>query len=186
MDSYRPAYFGRLLIFLRNKGRSREDAEDLIQEALLRLHVYARGVTVENREAFLRRAVRNLAIDQYRHNRNGRSQEMPIEDVERENPLVAAAPAPDQVLDIQQQLDDLATLLDAVSPRTREIYFAHRAGYNYTDIANDMGIAKMTIRRHIARAHLAIVKRVDAEFPQHGSESQKSPLHKAPRAGTAR
>ena len=33
----RPAYFERLLRFLRRKGRSREDAEDLIQEGLAAL-----------------------------------------------------------------------------------------------------------------------------------------------------
>ena len=41
-DSNRPEYFARLLRYLRRKGRSREDAEDLIQEAMLRLHVYAK------------------------------------------------------------------------------------------------------------------------------------------------
>jgi hypothetical protein len=42
--------------FLRRKGRSQEDAEDLIQEAMLRLHVYGREAPVANEEAFLRQA----------------------------------------------------------------------------------------------------------------------------------
>jgi hypothetical protein len=33
----RPAYFEGSMKFLRRKGRSQEDAEDLIQEAMLRL-----------------------------------------------------------------------------------------------------------------------------------------------------
>jgi len=69
-DSSRPAHFARLLNFLRRKGNSREDAEDLIQEAMLHLHVYAKGAAVMNEEAFLRRAVHNLAIDQYRRDRS--------------------------------------------------------------------------------------------------------------------
>jgi len=44
----RPIHFKRLLKFLRRKGRSREDAEDLIQEAMLRLHLYGQEVTVVN------------------------------------------------------------------------------------------------------------------------------------------
>jgi hypothetical protein len=56
-DSGRPEYFARLLRYLRCKGRSREDAEDLIQEAMVRLLVYAKDVEVDNEEAFLRRAV---------------------------------------------------------------------------------------------------------------------------------
>ena len=62
----RPAYFARLMKFLRRKGRSREDAEDLIQEAMLRLHVYGRDTPVVNEEAFLRHAAYNLSIDQHR------------------------------------------------------------------------------------------------------------------------
>jgi DNA-directed RNA polymerase specialized sigma24 family protein len=58
----RPAYFERLMKFLRRKGRSREDAEDLIQEAMLRLHVYGRDTPVVNEEAFLRHAAYNLSI----------------------------------------------------------------------------------------------------------------------------
>ena len=77
-DSNRPEYFDRLLTYLRRKGKSREDAEDLIQEAMLRLHVYAKDDAVVNKEAFLRRAVHNLAIDQYRRERSGSRWEVPI------------------------------------------------------------------------------------------------------------
>jgi RNA polymerase sigma-70 factor (ECF subfamily) len=158
MDSHRPAYFARLLKFLRNKGRSREDAEDLIQEAMLRLHVYPKADAVENTEAFLRRAVHNLAIDQYRRDRLGLRREVQLEDFDRQSPLIAPGPTPDQILDCQQRLDDLTALLDAVNPRTREIYFAHRSGYTYAEIADHMRIAEITIKRHITRALLTIME----------------------------
>jgi len=64
---FRPAHFERLLNFLRRKGRSHEDSEDLIQEAMLRLHCYRRSEQpVVNEEAFLTHAVQNLAIDLHR------------------------------------------------------------------------------------------------------------------------
>jgi RNA polymerase sigma factor (sigma-70 family) len=155
-DSNRPEYFARLLTYLRRKGKSREDAEDLIQEAMLRLHVYAKDDAVLNKEAFLRRAVHNLAIDQYRRDRSGLRQEVPIEEANRLSPLMTSGPTPDQILENQQRLDCLTALLDAVNPRTRKIYFAHRFGYTYAEIADDMGIAEITIRRHIARAQAAV------------------------------
>src|SRR6266851_9191402 len=102
MTRNRPAYFARLLKFLRNKGRSQEGAEDLIQEAMLRLHVYAKDDAVVNEEAFLRRAVHNLAIDQYRHDRSRSHREVPIEEVDRLSPLIASSPTPDQILENQQ------------------------------------------------------------------------------------
>jgi RNA polymerase sigma factor (sigma-70 family) len=160
-DSIHPACLTRLMKFLMRKGRSREDAEDLIQEALLHLHVYAKGNAVVNEEAFLRHAVRNLAIDQYRRDRFGVRQEVPIEDVDRENPLIAPGPTPDQILDSQQRLARLTALLNAVNPRTREIYFARRSGYTCAEIASDMGIAGITVKRHITRARMTVMSLTD-------------------------
>jgi RNA polymerase sigma-70 factor (ECF subfamily) len=154
----RPRYFERLLKFLRRKGRSREDAEDLIQEAMLRLHVYGRDTPVVNEEAFLRHAVYNLSIDQHRHNRPDLRKQVSIEDIEEQHPLVAPESTPEDTIEAQQRLNHIKAVLDAVSPRTREIYFAHRAGYSYAEIAAHMDISNITISRHIARALLTIVE----------------------------
>jgi RNA polymerase sigma factor (sigma-70 family) len=160
-DSNRPAHFVRLLRLLRRKGRSQEDAEDLIQEAMLRLHLYAKSDVVVHEEAFLRHAVRNLAIDHYRRDRSRAGREVQIDDVDRQHPLIAPSATPDQIFDYQQRLDQLTALLDSVSRRTREVYFAHQSGYTYAEIANNMGIAQMTVKRHIARAHLLILNHID-------------------------
>jgi len=154
----RPTYFARLMKFLRRKGRSREDAEDLIQEAMLRLHVYGRDTPVVNEEAFLRHAANNLSIDQHRHNRPDLRKEVPIEDIEEQHPLVSQESTPEDTIEAQQRLNRIKAVLDAVSLRTREIYFAHRAGYSYAEIAAHMDISNITISRHIARALLAIVE----------------------------
>jgi RNA polymerase sigma factor (sigma-70 family) len=157
-DSNRPVYFSRLLKFLRDKGKSREDAEDLIQEAMLRLHVYAKDDAIVNPEAFLRRTLFNLAIDRYRRDRFGSRLEVQIEDVDRQSPLIAPDPTPEQIVEYQQRLKYLTSLLEAASPRTREIYIAHRSGYSYAEIAVQMGIAQVTVKRHIARALLVIME----------------------------
>jgi RNA polymerase sigma factor (sigma-70 family) len=160
-DSVSPAHLARLVRSVMRKGRSQEDAEDLVQEAVLRRYVYAKGNAIANDEAFLRHAVHNLAIDQYRRDRFRHNQEVPIENVDREKPLISLAPTPDQILDSQQRLDQLTRNLDAVSLRTREVYLAHQSGYSYAEIAADMGIAKITIKRHIARAHMALISMMD-------------------------
>jgi len=154
----RPAYFERLLKFLRRKGRSREDAEDLIQEAMLRLHVYGRDAPVVNEEAFLRCAVHHLSIDQHRRDRPDLRREVPIEDIDAQNPLIAPESTPEDTVEAQQRLNHIRAILDAVSLRTREIYFAHRAGYSHAEIADHMDISNITIKRHIARALLAIME----------------------------
>jgi RNA polymerase sigma factor (sigma-70 family) len=157
-DSSRPAYFSNLLNLLTRKGKSREDAEDLIQEAMLRLHVYAKANAVLREEAFLRRVLHNLSIDQYRRNRSGILQELPLEDVDQLTPLIDPGATPDQTLEDQQRLDEIAAFLDAVNPRTREIYFAHQSGYSRAEIAEEMGVAKITVNRHMARALAVLLK----------------------------
>jgi RNA polymerase sigma factor (sigma-70 family) len=159
----RPAYFEGLMKFLRRKGRSQEDAEDLIQEAMLRLHVYGRYAPVANEEAFLRQAVHNLSIDQHRRDRPDLRREVPIEDFNARNPLIATESTPEDDLEAQQRLGHIRALLDAVSLRTREIYFANRAGYSYAEIADHMGVSHITIKRHIARALLAIMEHGETE-----------------------
>jgi RNA polymerase sigma-70 factor (ECF subfamily) len=168
----RPAYFDRLLKFLRRKGRSREDAEDLIQEAMLRLHVYGRDAPVVNEEAFLRHAVHNLSIDQHRRDRLDLRREVPIVDAEAQSPLVAPESPPEDTIEVQQRLNQIRAVLDAISPRTREIYFAHRAGYSYAEIAEQLDISNITIKRHMARALLAIMEQNgtdDGETEKDGS-----------------
>jgi RNA polymerase sigma factor (sigma-70 family) len=158
----RPAHFERLLKFLRRKGRSHEDAEDLAQEAILRLHVYGQASPVANEEAFLRQAVRNLSIDRHRRDRVGASAAAPI-DEDAPSPFIARVSTPEEVLESQQRLHNIGAVLDRVSRRTRDIYFAHRAGYSYAEIADHMGIANITIKRHIERALLAIMEHVQVD-----------------------
>ena len=159
----RPTYFEGLLKFLRRKGRSREDAEDLIQEAMLRLHVYGRDAPVVNEEAFLRCAVHHLSIDQHRRDRLDLRTEVPIEDIDAQNSLVAPESTPEDTVEAQQRLNHIRAILDAVSLRTRKIYFAHRAGYSHAEIADHMDISNITIKRHIARALLAIMEHGETE-----------------------
>jgi RNA polymerase sigma factor (sigma-70 family) len=151
----RPAHFERLLNFLRRKGRSHEDAEDLIQEAMLRLHRY-RGSDqlVVNEEAFLTHTVQNLSVDLHRRFRV--RHEVPFEQTLR-NSFVDPA-TPEKAIDAEQRLNCIRALLDAASVRTREIYFAQRAGYSYDEIAAHFKVSHITIRRHIARALLLVME----------------------------
>jgi len=155
---HRPAHFERLLNFLRRRGRSHEDAEDLIQEAMLRLHRYRRAaVPVVNEEAFLTAAVRNLSVDLHRSRRPDLRREVAFEHFNSRHPLIDPD-TPEKSIDAEQRLNCIRALLDAASVRTREIYFAQRAGYSYDEIAAHLNVSHITIRRHIARALLLIME----------------------------
>lgn len=50
---------------------------------------------------------------------------------------------------------------NGVDRRTREIYFAHRSGATYAEIAARWRISNRAIRRHVARALLALMESVE-------------------------
>jgi RNA polymerase sigma-70 factor (ECF subfamily) len=153
----------RLKKFLWRGGRSREEAEDLIQEALLRLQEYCQGGEVRDREAFLVRTVRNLSIDRHRRAHRHLYTDQSVEELETALPLLDPAPGADEIFEARQRLHKIRATLNAVSPRTREIYFAHRAGYSYAEIGAHLDISKSTIEKHIARAVLALMDAKEAE-----------------------
>ncbi len=159
----RPPGFTRLMKLLRRRGRSQEDAEDLIQEAFLRLTEYCRAGEVHNEVGFLQRTVINLSIDRHRaasrHPIAGQS----VEELAEVLPLVDAAPAPDDVLGVQQRLNEVRSVLGAISPRTRDIYLACRAGYRYEELAAAFGVSVSTIEKSVARAVVAIMEMRDSK-----------------------
>jgi len=117
----RPAGFTRLLKLLRRQGRSEEDAEDLIQEAFLRLTEYCRTQEVRNEEGFVQRTVVNLSIDRYRVDGRHPYAAQPVEELAEILPLVDSGPTPDEVLAAQDRLNEVRRVLGTVSPRTRDI-----------------------------------------------------------------
>src|SRR4051812_42919296 len=58
--------FARVRAALMRRGRTRHDADDLVQEAWVRLACYERKQTVAKPEAFLMRTALNLSIDKHR------------------------------------------------------------------------------------------------------------------------
>jgi len=142
--------WGFLQRLLRRRGVTREDAEDLVQEAILRLHVYMReGGEVRDPQAFVTRTAMNLAIDARRHAHGDLYSKTPVELLE----LADFGPTPDEVLASEERLMRLKTVLDGVSVRTRQVFFMHRLlGLSHAEIATALAISKSAVEKHIASA----------------------------------
>ena len=140
----------RLQQMLRLRGATHEHAEDLVQEALLRLHIYTReGGRVQNQEAFLKRTAMNLAVDAHRHARRDRYEDAPVEELD----LVDEGPTPDEVFVAEQRLTKMKDVLDRGNPRTREVFFMHRLqGFSHAEIATRLGISVSAVEKHVASA----------------------------------
>jgi RNA polymerase sigma factor (sigma-70 family) len=73
--------------------------------------------------------------------------------------LIDSQSIPDEMLGDQARVERIRAVLDAVRVRTREIYFAYRAGYSYAEIAEHLKISQRAVKRHIVRALVAIMER---------------------------
>ncbi len=140
----------RLQKILQRRGASPEDAEDLVQEAVVRLFTYTRkSVEVRNPEAFLTRTALNLAVDLHRSTRRHQFETDPVETLG----LLDIGPTPDELLAAEQRLLAMRHALDQVSRRTRDVFFMHRLqGFSHAEIAAKLGVTKSAVEKHIASA----------------------------------
>lgn len=145
---------------LRRRGRSRDDADDLIQEAFLRLHIYCQDAEVRQQGAFLTRTVLNLSVDMHRKEHRELYSDKPVDTLV----LVDVSPTPDEQLAAQERLARVGVVLDALGPRTREIFLKHRLeGYGCAQIAEQFGISVSAVEKHIARAVLSLMDVVERQ-----------------------
>jgi RNA polymerase sigma factor (sigma-70 family) len=148
MDSIR-ILLSKLRRLLMSRGRSRDDIDDLMQEAFLRLQVYCREHTVQNTEAFLVRTVLNLSAEQGRRSRTGWS----VFNESEVQSVLDPMPTPDEVYAGQQRLLRVKAGLQKLSPRSRQVFLMHRLdGLSYVQIGDELGISVSMVEKHIARA----------------------------------
>jgi RNA polymerase sigma factor (sigma-70 family) len=143
---------------LRRHGRNDQEADDLIQDAFLRLECYRKAHEVEHDEAFLVRTVVNLSIDAHRTSLTRPATETLVE----ETVVIDATPRPDEVCLARERLERLSAGLDAMSPKTREIFLAHRLeGLGQSEIARRHGVTLSAVEKHIAKAVLYLTEWMD-------------------------
>lgn len=159
-----PQYLRKMRSVLSRHGREREEIEDLMQDALVRLLEYCeRGADVREPEAVLVRTVQRLAMNRDRDAHSELYAQQPIEELE----LIDPSPTPEEVLSGEQCLDRLRKTLDAVSRRTREVFFMHRLhGFSYAQIARQMDMPESTVEKHIARAMTILLEKKRREIQQ--------------------
>lgn len=146
-------YHAGLQRFLVRRLRSAQTAQDLAQEAYLRLLRLDRGEFVRKPQAYLYRIASNLVYE-YRLRERNAPVTFDSEALERaaEHPavdLAEGADAGDQ-LDMARQIDDL---LEPLPPLYRAILLLRkRDGLSYPEIAQTLGISVHTVKKYLARA----------------------------------
>jgi RNA polymerase sigma factor (sigma-70 family) len=144
---------------LRRRGRSEQDAEDLVQEAFLRLACYEQ--VIEKPEAFLMKTALNLSIDAHR-SRASRGEEVLLDDVV----IVDTAPGTEDVLLSRERLGRLSECMARMNDKTRTIFLAHRVdGMSYREIGRLHGLSISGVEKHVAKAVLMITGWMEGWYP---------------------
>ena len=149
----------RLRRFVRSRVASRHDAEDVIQEAYLRVLRYSAEHVVHSEERLLFSAAKNLAVD---NRRRQKVWERSVADCA----LLAAvdSPASDEVVEARQRLKHVEEAIALLPGRCRAVFLMHRIeGMSYSQIAKSVGISVSAVEKHIARACLSIDAYVNGE-----------------------
>jgi RNA polymerase sigma factor (sigma-70 family) len=156
-----PNVFSRVRSALMRRGRTEHEADDLVQEAWIRLATYEREQEVERPEAFLMQAALNLSIDAQRVRRT-RGEEVLLEDVV----LVDATPSAESVLLGKERLARLGVCLGRLNETSRSILLAHRLdGMSYQEIAKARGLSVSAVEKHIAKATLLLTNGMEGWWP---------------------
>jgi RNA polymerase sigma-70 factor (ECF subfamily) len=152
-----PTYFRRIRTILLRRGRTSEEAEDLIQEAFLKMQEYCqRGEKIHKPEGFLVRTVLRLASNARRDAHRELYCEQQVEELTL---LIDTNPTPDEVLAAQERLEIMRRALDAVNPRTREVFFMQRIdGLSYAEIAERAHLSISAVEKHIAKALVILAR----------------------------
>ncbi len=125
-----------------------QDAEDIVQEAFLKVVETSRREEIRTVDNLLSRVVRCIAIDRLR--RRGARLAVMQTNVEEG---VDAGPDPERALMGTQRLRQVMATIDEMPPRRREVFLLHRIeDLTYPQIARRTGISLKAVEKHIRLA----------------------------------
>ncbi|GAA5524080.1 putative RNA polymerase sigma factor FecI [Microbulbifer aestuariivivens] len=154
-----------LVRFLSRIVRNTEDAEDIAQQAYLRLQKLSDEKELDNPRAYLYQIANNLAIDQLRRGKLHTeyvNQQIPAEG-ETVSDDHADQQSPERVLAARQQLQSIYEAMDSLPVKCRQAFLLHRSrGLSYTEIAREMDISVSSVEKYILQALKACRRRVDS------------------------
>lgn len=148
IDQMVEAHYGELRAFARRKVGNAAAAEDLVQEACLRL-ASADSAVIGNPRAYLYRVVGNLIID---HHRKKQARARSVVRLEREVDVADETSDVERQLVARQRLALLSRAISELPPRCRECFVMRR----FDDLSQDEIACRMGISRNMVEKHLRL------------------------------
>ena len=137
-----------LLAYVRRRLATAADAEDVAQEAIMRVLARAKETLIIDPLSYAMRAARNILVDHAR-----RAVNVPIDDLETADLPVESGATPLEALDMSERLRLCQRALEAMPPLRREVFVRRRAGEeSYETIARDLRLSIEAVQKHYSRA----------------------------------
>ena len=141
IESLYAAHESALLAYAQSLVKQNETAQDIVQEAFMRLH--ADFAAVRQPQAWLYRTVHNLALN---HLRAGRKIVPMTEDQPDRAELADAQPLPDEYLEKMEAIGQTRLSLDALDPRSRELVrLKFEEGLSYKEISQRANLSMSNV-----------------------------------------
>jgi RNA polymerase sigma-70 factor (ECF subfamily) len=150
-DEHADRLVGLACLLLRDPA----DAEDVVQEAFMRLQRRASSIQHADRQAaYLRSIVLNLARSRLRRRRLA---------VWKRPPPVAANPGPDEVVELRDEQRRVVEALRQLSARQRECLVLHYyEGLAHSEIADTLDLSITSVRTHLRRGEASLERELGA------------------------
>ena len=131
--------------YLRSRLANEQDAQDLAQEAYLRLLRVSDPKLICDPVAYLFRIARNLVHELYTTLPPASDS---IDDVE----LAAAGMTVEALVESDQQMERLEEVMAHLSPKCRAAIVMHRRdGMTYEEIANELGVSAAMVKKYLSQ-----------------------------------
>lgn len=135
----------RLRSYVRRRMRDPDGADDVVQEALVRVMEQERRQQIENPLAYAYRVADSVIVAGARKAR--RIGEFDMLELPCELPLA------DEVLDYRQRYDRFEAALARLTPARRAVFrLRHMDGRSRQEIAEELGLSIEAVKKHLTRA----------------------------------
>jgi RNA polymerase sigma-70 factor (ECF subfamily) len=146
-------YGGRLRRFLKSRLSNASDVPDLAQEVFLRLMRAPNHEDIRSPEAYLFTVASHVV---HQHHQKQFTAPVSLETIEGfAGRHLASGDDPTARTELLERMAHLERTLDQLPPRVARSLILHRlGGHSIAEIASDLGVAEITVKKYLARALL--------------------------------
>ncbi|HEX9985013.1 MAG TPA: sigma-70 family RNA polymerase sigma factor [Thermoanaerobaculia bacterium] len=145
-------YYPGAVAFLRNFGFSAEQANDLAQDAFVRVLKGIDRYRGEARWAYVKQTVRNVAMNEIRARHTAKRDGQTVSDELLVGVRDTKTPSPEAAMETKETSKRLRDAVAKLKPEDRTVLLLHLAGRSYDDMVSALGISLSAVKSRLNAA----------------------------------